>query len=315
MGRTSIALLADQSLSLHADAESWPLVRPWLPLNCDAAPDEPEARARISIEPVHSEPGARRPNTPSALHLGQVHLWLDEDDGTALLCGATRSVGRIDLVGLEAQLDVDLGAGSLAQQDLYSMLTLSSALLLGRIGRTLIHAAAFATPDGRSWLIVGDGGSGKSTTCIGLARDGNQLLSDDQVVLSTVHHGVTVEGWVRPLHLDEGWEAGVPTGRRRTVEPSDLGLALSQRVGNVVGTLHTAVAAEQPTSVVPISAAKAFAGLVRQAPWLLVDRDVAESIVALLSEAARLPSYALSLGLDTYGRRPKLRALLDSALA
>jgi hypothetical protein len=314
MGRMSLALLADHSLLLHADSHCWPLVRRWLPLNCDAVRDEPAARASITIGPMGDGPREQRPNKPSALRLGQVHAWMDDENRAALLCGTTDSVGRVDLESLDARLELDVGAEPHVREDAYSMLTVSAALLLGRMGRALIHAAAVADPSGRSWLIVGDAGSGKSTTCVGLAGDGHQLLSDDQVILSSADGNVTVEGWVRPLHLDEGWEAGAPTGQRRTVEPSELGLAFSPSVGTVMGTLHPAIAAEQPTGVTSIPAAEAFTNLVRQSPWLLADRLAAEAVVGILSAAARLPSYALSLGLDTYGRGPKLRSLLDSAL-
>lgn len=315
MERTSLALLSDQSLLLHAHRECWPLVRRWAPLNCKAARDESVALASITIAPTGDGFSAPRPNEPSALRLGQVDVWMEPDNRVALLYGATHSVGRIDLESMDARLELDVGAEPHVGENVYSMLTIASALLLGRMGRALIHSAAIADPSGRSWLIVGDAQSGKSTTCVTLAVAGYQLLSDDQVVLWRTDNGLMVEGWVRPLHLDEGWESGTPTGQRRTVQPSEMGIEFSQGFASVAGTLHTAVAAEQPTALAPIPAAEAFTGLVRQSPWLLADRSAAESVVAVLSETARLPSYSLSLGLDTYGRGPKLRTLLDSVLS
>ena len=137
--------------------------------------------------------------------------------------GATACWGRLDLEALRATLWADLAAGEAAGADVYAMLTIASALLLGRMRRPLIHAGAVVAPDGKGWLVVGDARSGKSTTCVSLASSGWGLLSDDQVVLTPNGPTLEVEGWLRPVHLDEGWNEGVPRGRRRTVHPAELG--------------------------------------------------------------------------------------------
>ena len=69
--------------------------------------------------------------------------------------------------------------------ELQGALTLSSALLLGRIGRALIHAAAVVDPFDRGWLLVGDSHAGKTTTCATLISAGWRFVADDQVVLRT----------------------------------------------------------------------------------------------------------------------------------
>jgi hypothetical protein len=248
------------------------------------------------------------------LQLGTVEAWIP-GDGSALLLGATNSTAQIDLNGLDARLRLELSDEPHVLQDAYSMLTVSSALLLGRMERALIHAAAIAAPGGRSWLIVGDGGSGKSTTCAGLAAHGCELLSDDQVVLGREGERLSVEGWLRPIHLDGGWQRRVPSGRRRTVEPAELGLEVGRHVGTVAGTLHTSVEAEQPTATAAIPSAEAFTLLVRQSPWLLADRETAEAVVSLMTDVARLPAFTVSLGLDSYGSGPELSQLLDPILS
>ncbi len=63
-----------------------------------------------------------------------------------------------------------------------------------------------------------------------------------------------------------------------------------------------------------MAAGDAFTGLVRQSPWLLADRVVAPSLADILSAVARLPRFSLRLGLDTFGRPDRLRALLTPAL-
>src|SRR3989441_8434802 len=106
-------------------------------------------------------------------------------------------------------------------RDLYSMLTISAALLLARLERALVHAAAVVAPDGHAWLLAGDARSGKSTSCATLAAAGWGYVSDDQVVLAAREDGVEVEGWLRPFHLDRNGEGGEPTGERREVRSEE----------------------------------------------------------------------------------------------
>jgi hypothetical protein len=63
-----------------------------------------------------------------------------------------------------------------------------------------------------------------------------------------------------------------------------------------------------------MNASEAFVGLVRQSPWLLADRRVAPAMVERLSTLARLPRYAVSLGYDTFGDPPALKAALQHHL-
>src|SRR5690606_33365128 len=108
------------------------------------------------------------------------------------------------------RLAVPAGAPT-ACADLYSMLTLSAALLLGRLERTPIHAAAVVAPNGQALLLAGDARVGKSTTTVNLITAGWDYLSDDQIVLERAGADLRVEGWPRLFYLDEGWEAGTPT--------------------------------------------------------------------------------------------------------
>ena len=87
------------------------------------------------------------------------------------LCGALASSGgEVSFGSRVARLRVDPAIGPSAATDLYSMLTISAALLCAGLGRALLHAAAVVAPDGTAWLLVGDARSGKSTTCANLAR-------------------------------------------------------------------------------------------------------------------------------------------------
>ncbi|KPJ97147.1 MAG: hypothetical protein AMS20_17580 [Gemmatimonas sp. SG8_28] len=284
------SLLADGSAVVETDPSCWPYVEPWIPLHCAELESDAAARATLTVAPL---PARTSPPDPAG--------------------DATVRVGdSIDLRGPTGELYVDLDDHERARGDVYSMLTVASALVLGRLGCVLIHAGAVIARDGRSWLVVGDARSGKSTTCVSLAACGLDLLSDDQVVLRADGDDVQVEGWLRPVHLDDGWDRKIPVGERRTIHPSALGRWEDIRVAPVAGTIHTAVEPDTPTHVTDLSAADAFARLVRQSPWLLADRGVASAVVATLTRVAGLPRHVLHLGRDTFGRPERLRATLPA---
>jgi hypothetical protein len=186
---------------------------------------------------------------------------------------------------------------------LYSMLTLSAALLLGRIDGALIHAGCVVDPNGRAWLLAGDTHAGKTTTTVSLVDAGWRFLADDQVVLRADGAGaLDVQGWPRHAHLDEGWTESVITGTRAAVD-------LRARWGDrwlshapLGGVLLPEVHADAPTAARAVDAATSFTALVRQSPWLIVDCGAAPMVMALLQSAASRPAYALSLGRDSYAR-------------
>jgi len=192
------------------------------------------------------------------------------------------------------------------------MLTISAALLLARLERALVHAAAIVAPDGHAWLLAGDARSGKSTTCATLAAAGWGYVSDDQVVLAAREDGVEVEGWLRPFHLDRNGEGGEPTGERREVTPAELGLAGWRRTAPLAGVILPIVAAREATVLTPVAAAEALAALVRQSPWLLACRDAAPAVLALLGRAVERGAFSLRLGRDTYRDPAQLAACLGA---
>lgn len=293
-----------------------------------AAP--PGAGPAASIR-IHSRKGELRPAPAGepTMRLGSAVAWVDGAGGRATLRGADpRVTASIDLIRLTAILEVlrpdpvggegadpncdnsatgvGIVATSIVAGDLYSMLTVTAALLLGRLGRTPVHAGAVVTPSGGALLLAGDARAGKSTTCVNLIAAGWDYLSDDQVVLyragedSPAKNAIWAEGWPRAFHLDEGWERGVSTGNRRDFDPTGIGGGNWRRAAPLEGLLFPVVRAEQPTRLTAITPADALARLIRQTPWLLVDRETAPELLALLSETARLPAHELSLGLDTY---------------
>lgn len=286
----------------------------WLPLLPEDTPADPAgAVVRVLACPPFegSSPGAL-PSAPT-MRMGNVAAWLEGDRG--VLDGTSGFRGVVELASGSAELRVPPVAGAAlsdpAAWDLFSAATLAVALLLGRTGRALAHAAAVVGPDGRAWLLVGDSHAGKTTTSANLLQAGWRYVSDDQVVLYRAADGeLCVEGWPRPFHLDEGWEGGAPLHRRGTTDPRERWPGRWMRTAPLGGLLFPRVEADQPTARARLPASDALARLLRQSPWLLADRGAAPRVLRLLQEAASLPAYELRLGLDTYADPARLVRVL-----
>lgn len=318
------SLLADDRLRIILEPDLLPLIEIWLP-RIPLAPATGRGSARtgtgkaaaggaaegmdalIRIQRAAEGAEGVMPECPpggATLRLGSATVWVTGPDHPVFLRGTDERVrGIVDLNARRALLTPPPdGADEIVAANLYSMMTVVAALLLGRIGRTPIHAGAVVAPGGGALLLAGDARAGKSTTCVNLIAAGWDYLSDDQVVLSRAPDSdtITAEGWPRTFHLDEGWERGVSTGIRRDLDPERLGPGRWRRSAPIEGLLFPVVKAEEPTALTPISASDALARLIRQTPWLMVDQPRGPALLGLLSALASTPAYELSLGLDTY---------------
>jgi hypothetical protein len=310
-----LPLLADGALRLEAAPGLLPLLRRWLPLlPYDAPAVFLEGGAAIRLARL-GRPPAPPPDAPPTLRLGSVDAWVDDAQARVVMHGRAGCFARIALAGGEALLQAPDEASSPDRDavawDLYSMATVSSALLLGRMGRALVHAAAVVAPGGGSWLLAGDTHAGKSTTCVNLIDAGWAFVSDDHVVLSRGADGaLAVEGWPRRFHLDEGWEAGETAGRRGEVDPHRRWPGRWRRAAPLAGLLFPRVEADRPTALSPLAPSGALAGVVRQSPWLVADRAAAPGVLALLRAACEAPAFSLRLGLDSYRDTDRLLGVL-----
>jgi hypothetical protein len=294
------SLVADDALQLRLDARLWPLVERWMPRRLDP----PVGQGQATIELTIGDMPLLEPAGPPLLKLDRVRAWSEDQRALALRGGLPASGGLVSLETGRARLYVDPIQSAEAEADVYSMLTVSAALLLASLGRALVHAAAVVDPVGAAWLLAGDSRAGKSTTCATLATAGWAYLSDDQVVLATDAAGeVRVEGWLRPFHLDS---TGPPPGQeRREVLPSELGLHRWQRNARLGGVILPVVIPSKPTELRSLRPADALGGLVRQSPWLLACPHSAPRVLGLLERAVSAGggTYRLELGRDTF-RRP-----------
>jgi hypothetical protein len=295
-GRPRRAVLPGSGLHVEVPASLAESLERWLPVT-DATRAVPEdATIRVGIGPAADPPEAL-----PTLYLAAVRGWVADE--RVALRGRSGAGGEIDLGARRADLTVPDSADPAAGWDLHAMLTLAAAFLLGRTGRALVHAAATVDPRGSAWLLAGDAWSGKTTTVATLIAAGWDWLSDDQVVLSGGSAAPLVEGWPRAFHLDDGWAGGAPSGRRSAADPRTLGPGRWQPAAPLGGVLLPRVEAGSSTRLDSIPPAEAFAGLVRQSPWLLADPLAAPAVLELLRAAALGRAHRLLLGRDSF-RRP-----------
>lgn len=313
------------SLGLIATPRARPLIEDWIPRRHPRARRAgrerslPEARILVRTIATASGVAATRDrdafdDLPDLLHLRGAVARRESPD-VILVRTPNGSTGRVDLASLTARLTLRLPRAAPRSAESFAiqaMLTISAALLLGRLGGALVHGAGIVDPRGRAWLLVGDTHAGKSTTCTSLVAHGWRFLADDQVILHERRDGaLALTGWPRRAHLDRGWAAGRVTGVRDEVE-------LTARWGDrwlpratLGGVILPGVVAGATTHGAPVAAPAALEALVRQSPWLLADAAVARRQLALLARAAALPSRRLVLGADSYARGQVLARVLE----
>ncbi|HEX7050415.1 MAG TPA: hypothetical protein VF188_09465 [Longimicrobiales bacterium] len=315
------ALLEDGSLRLVADEAAAPQVRHWLP-RLPLGLDRPDGSGAVIEVTVRPAPRGAPPGRPT-LALEPVEAWIPEPEGRIALVARDGGVaGEVDLGRLQATVALTPDAARPVATPaeprnaaVFSALTLASALLLNRMRRALLHAAAIVAPDGGAWLLVGDAFAGKTTTTVNLIRSGWDYISDDHVVLGRAPDGaIVVEGWPRAFHLDRGYAAGVPLGERDPVEPTDFGPGAWRRSARLAGVLFPRVVAERPTATSPATAADALTLLIRQSPWLLADRATARDVLSLLTDSVSRAAFHLRLGRDSYRDPARLLDALSAAV-
>ena len=270
----------------------------WMPSIAENIASDHPPGASIRLERGHPDvvDTTRRPS----LLLGGVGAWVDAGDETVRLANDDRTVGGVvDLQSRIARITVPDGVEP-APAGISFLLTIVSAMLLVRDGRTPVHAAAVVDPRRhRAWLLAGDTHSGKSTTTANLMKRGWSYLSDDYVVLSRGEDGgIEAEGWPDDFHLDAGWHRGESTGERMTVREADLPQGMRMAHAALEGVLFTRVSGEEPTVITPIAPVAALERLIRQSPWLVADPKHAGRVFELLTDAASLQCGELRLGRD-----------------
>jgi hypothetical protein len=210
--------------------------------------------------------------------------------------------------------DVD----ALPNFELAAPLRLMLGWLAANSNFSLAHAAAIANSEGAA-LLVGRGGSGKSTTSLACLLNGFDFLGDDYVALTdqplptvwSLYRSAKVARPSLELHptLNQFVKRG-PTSEFDDKYLLDIG-ALSKQINNGRGVIASAplkaiilprVTSESQTRILPTSAMAALRAL---APSTVFQQSGfgAIALERLTQLARRIPAYELLLGTD--GKAPE----------
>ena len=172
-------------------------------------------------------------------------------------------------------------------------------------GRQFAHAAAVGIPAGGA-LLVGRGGSGKSTTALACLTAGLLYAGDDHCLVSTdpnpYVHSLYSSGKLNPDSLERlpALRAAVANGDRLDTEKALLFLAPIARDRLVAGFPIRAIILPEvhggpETELVPTSPAAALLGLA-PSTMLPLPKSHAVGLKALATLTRQLPCYRLRLG-------------------
>ena len=221
--------------------------------------------------------------------LGREELWLTDGCSTARVSGD----GRRILVGV--------GAGSLVAEERHRFqhLFLFTALLRALSARGIyhLHAAGLVADDGRTVLVVGTAGSGKTTLALSLIEAGLGFLGDDVVLLTERGGEPVVLSFPRPFHVDPGVLRPYPHlapllgeryagGEKRDLDPRVAFPGRARAEGGPPAMiLLPEVGSLASTELSPISAAEALSGLLDSSAFLAADEErILRARVALLAK-------------------------------
>jgi hypothetical protein len=210
-------------------------------------------------------------------------------------------------------------AGSLPHWEHAHPLSTVLARWLRRFDLPMVHAAAIGRPAGGA-LIVGRGGSGKSTTVLAGIDAGLRTAGDDYVLIdcaAVVAHSLYGSATLRTEHrrrfprlMPEVDDKAAVNGKCVTMlavrRPETLVAALP-----LVAVVVPRVIGHGPCGARPISPALALRAL---APSTLLQLGHGDSagLKRLAALCRRLPCYALDLGGDVDGIPAALGEILDS---
>lgn len=197
-----------------------------------------------------------------------------------------------------------------------TFLTTVLIFLLRRAGWHHVHAATAIDPRGRGWLLAGNARAGKSTTTAWLASRGWSVGTDDMAFLAPGQR-VAVQAYRGPIALRPEGQAllqctgGAFLERRGKMGfwPEELGARWAQRVEPDL-ILFPSIGGER-TEVERLGAGDALTRLVRWSAWVLLEPELAQEHLDLLTRlAAQAPAYRVTLGSDLFAHPERLEAPL-----
>ena len=221
-----------------------------------------------------------------------------------------------------ARVVLSAAAAARIEECLRTFLLTVLVLLLRRIGWHHIHAAMALDPRERGWLIAGNAAAGKSTTAALLASCGWGVGTDDVSFLAGHRGDVAAIAYRTPIALRPGGHGlvrrvaaagGVLLPERRKVGywPEELGGRWIARVEPEVIMFTSIGNGGAVTQAEPLGQREALIELIRWSAWVILEPELAEEHLALLTALARqAKSYRVTLGRDLFARPARLAELV-----
>jgi len=259
-----------------------------------------------------------RSGTPTPLQFASVSCFRE---GTALYF-RTKD-GSI----LEADIDAGRARGTLTR-DLASRRHLFADLLLAALMEMLKHRgyyglhAAAVSRNGTGYLFPAGTGQGKTTTALGLLKQGFQYLADDKVLLRREDGDIAALAFTQRFNIDPdiadryqelGFLPGLEPLPGCVKRPVDVSLVYPNSFVPRCRprfVIHLQRAFQADSRIVPLSRTESFARLIRQTIFAFDRRAAMQQLELLGQLLERTENYLLYNGNDLYGEPARLAKLL-----
>jgi hypothetical protein len=229
----------------------------------------------------------------------------------------------VTVVGMRDRIDAYLQAGRGHDYRRLVRVTLNLALLEALRHHRLfyLHGACLKSPAGKTYLISGDAGRGKSTLTLALLMEGYGYLSDDAVFLDARSWPVRVVAYAKLFHLANDQRERIPavalpqwSGRKWEFDPAAAFPGQRLRsVDRVDVLVLPEISGGETSEVVPVGQAEALTHFFGTSTQVFFDKSLAAvHLRALRTVATRARAYRLRAGRDVYADPSRYHALLRS---
>jgi hypothetical protein len=238
--------------------------------------------------------------------------WYYQEDGSFVLHEPERVV-----LGSARRIDAYLPAGVIPDDPrlfVHFMLNLAFIEALRHHGLYYVHGACLQSPEGKRYLIAGDGRQGKSTLATGLLLDGYSYLSDDAVFFDTRNDAHQVLGYHKHFHVGDDLiarfthrispSAFMPYGKTNKSEIDPEALFPGKRLQSLpaIDVILMPSIIDAPTTLIePTPLADVLSNFFTASTQVFFDRNLAAKHLAALRQmthAAR--GYRFQAGRDVY---------------
>ena len=199
-------------------------------------------------------------------------------------------------------------------------LVVALSLALRHHGLFHLHAGALVRGDGRRVVVLGEGGSGKTTVTLALLDAGSLRLGDDTLFFGARGGRVRLFAFPRPFHLGPATACAFPAlATDAAAGDAKLDVPLDALPGRPVAeidppdvVLFPRVTGDPTTHVTPLSMAEAFGRALSSCALVVADGlgQKAEQLALLRELLAGARAFELALGADWLAAPEKAAALV-----